>query len=205
MNNNQTKETNNIVKRLYNWVLGWAETKYGTPALAILAFAESSFFPIPPDVLLIALNLSKPKRAFYYASVCTVSSVLGGMLGYYIGLELMDLIGIKIIEWYHVMDKYEQIGDWYRQYDAMAVGVAGFTPIPYKVFTIAAGAFKISFPIFVLASIVGRGGRFFLVSALIYFFGPNIKEFIDKYFNLVVIVFTILLIGSFFIIKFVLG
>jgi len=193
----------NIIKRIYDWVLGWAETPYGTPALFILAFAESSFFPIAADVLLIALALSIPKRALYYAAICTVGSVLGGIFGYYIGWQFMDLIGFKIIEIYGLLDDYERIGALYNQYDALAVFVAGFTPIPYKVATISAGAFKINFLTFTVASIVSRGCRFFIVAALIYFFGAKIKVFIDKYFNLLVIIFTILLIGGFLISKFV--
>ena len=192
-----------IIRRLYDWVLGWAETPYGTPALCILAFAESSFFPIPADVLLIALSFGKPKRALYYAALCTGGSVIGGIFGYYIGLQLMDLIGFKIIEFYGLTSDYETIGALYNRYDALAVFVAGFTPIPYKVATITAGAFNISFFTFTIVSIISRGGRFFTVAVLIYFFGPKIKRYIDKYFNALVILFTILLIGGFLIGKLV--
>ncbi|GAB4535850.1 MAG: YqaA family protein [Thermodesulfovibrionia bacterium] len=191
------------LKRLYDWVLHWAETPYAVPALFILALAESSFFPVPPDVLLITLAISIPKRAFGYATICTVGSVLGGMLGYLIGLKLIDTIGMPIITFYGAMDRYSEIQSLYMKYDAWAVGIAGFTPIPYKVFTIAAGAFKINFPVFVLASIAGRAGRFFLVSGLIYFFGPSIKTFIDKYFNLLTFVFFALLIGGFLLVRYI--
>jgi membrane protein YqaA with SNARE-associated domain len=191
------------IKKLYDWVLHWAETPYGVPALFLLAFAESSFFPIPPDVLLITLSLSIPKKAFKYAFICTSGSILGGMAGYFIGYQLMDIIGIPILNFYGAMGKYEYIQALYRKYDAWAVGIAGFTPIPYKVFTIAAGAFKIDFIIFVLASIAGRAGRFFLVAGFIYFFGPPIKTFIDKYFNLLTFVFFALLILGFLLIKYV--
>jgi membrane protein YqaA with SNARE-associated domain len=191
----------NIIRRLYDWVLGWAETPYGTPALFTIAFAESSFFPVAPDILLIALDLSKPKRSFYYALLCSIASVLGGIFGYFIGLELMDLIGFKIIQFYGVMNHYEQIKDLYKHYDALAVFIAGFTPIPYKIATITAGAFKINFITFVVASVLSRGARFFLVSGLIYLFGTRIKEFIDKYFNMLVVIFTILLIGGIIITK----
>ncbi len=190
------------LKRLYDWVLHWANTPYAVPALFILAFTESSFFPIPPDVLLITLAISIPKRSFRYAAICTVGSVLGGLFGYIIGLKLIDTIGMQIITFYGAVDKYEYIQSLYKKYDAWAVGIAGFTPIPYKVFTIAAGAFKISVPVFVLASIAGRAGRFFLVAALIYRFGPPIKDFIDKYFNLLTFVFFALLIGGFLLIKY---
>ncbi|MCP4724226.1 MAG: DedA family protein, partial [bacterium] len=193
----------NIFKRLYDWVIHWADTRYGTPALAGLAFAESSFFPIPADVLLIALCLGKPKKSFYYAFICTLFSVLGGVFGYFIGLWFMDVVGIRILELYGAMERYNQIGEWYRAYDAWAVGIAGFTPIPYKVFTIAAGAIKppINLTVFILASIVGRSGRFFVVSALFYFYGPPIKKYIDKYFNILAVIFVILLVGGFFILK----
>ena len=193
-----------IIRRLYDWVLRWAETPYGVPALFILAFAESSFFPVPPDVLLITLAIAIPKKAFRYAAMCTVGSVLGGMLGYLIGLELIDLIGMPILKFYGVLHKYEYIQELYQKYDAWAVGIAGFTPIPYKVFTIAAGAFKINFPVFVLASAVGRAGRFFLVAVLIYKFGPSIKEFIDRYFNLLTVAFFALLFLGFLLVKYVL-
>ncbi len=192
-----------FIKKLYDWVLHWAETPYAIPALFILAFTESSFFPVPPDVLLIALAISIPEKSFKYALICTIGSILGGMLGYVIGLKLIDTIGMPILNFYGAMDKYEYIQALYMKYDAWAVGVAGFTPIPYKVFTIAAGAFKIDFPVFVLASLAGRAGRFFLVAGIIYFYGPTIKDFIDRYFNLLCFAFMILLIGGFILIKYV--
>lgn len=192
-----------IFRKLYDWVLHWAETPYAVPALFILAFAESSFFPIPPDVLLIALALSIPGKAFRYAAVCTFGSVLGGMAGYFIGYQLMDMLGVPILGFYGVMNKYEYIQTLYMKYDAWAVGIAGFTPIPYKVFTIAAGAFKIDFSVFVLASIASRAGRFLLVAGIIYFFGPTIKNFIDKYFNLLTLIFIVLLIVGFLLVKYI--
>jgi membrane protein YqaA with SNARE-associated domain len=190
------------VKKLYEWVLHWADTRYAVPALFILAFAESSFFPVPPDVLLISLALAIPKKSFRYATICTVGSVLGGMFGYLIGLELIDAVGMPILNFYGATDKYESIRQLYIQYDAWAVGIAGFTPIPYKVFTIAAGAFKIDFIVFVLASIAGRAGRFFLVALLIYRYGPSIRGFIERYFNLLTMVFLGLLVLGFILIKY---
>ncbi len=203
LNNSETVKKKNIIRRTYDWVLSWAETKYGTPALFIHAFAESSFFPIPADILLISLALGKPKRSFYYAAVCAVGSVLGGLFGYFIGLELFDIIGRRLLEFYGygAQQKFDIIGSYYHQYDAWAVFIAGFTPIPYKVFTIAAGVFKVNFFVFAAASVLGRGLRFFAVSALIFFFGPSVKSYIDKYFNLMVIIFTILLLGGFFLVK----
>ncbi|MEE9591626.1 MAG: YqaA family protein, partial [Thermodesulfobacteriota bacterium] len=151
------------MKRLYTWVLSWAHTPYGSIALFVLAFTESSFFPIPPDVLLIALAISIPLRSFRYAIVCSIGSLLGGIFGYFIGYMLMETIGFRIIEFYHFKDNYEYIQHLYREYDAWAVGIAGFTPIPYKVFTITAGAFKIDFWVFSLVSAISRAARFFIV------------------------------------------
>lgn len=192
----------NIIKRLYDWVLHWAETPYGTPALFILAFTESSFFPVPPDVLLIALCLSIPTRSFYYALICSIGSVLGGAFGYLVGITFMDTIGMKILAFYGFSEQYAYVQELYMKYDAWAVGIAGFTPIPYKVFTISAGAFKISFPVFIIASAISRSLRFFIVAGLIYIFGKPIKVFIDRYFNLLCIIFTVLLIGGFIVIRY---
>ncbi|MGC9030240.1 MAG: YqaA family protein [Desulfomonilaceae bacterium] len=190
-----------FLRKLYDWVLTWAYSPYAVPALFLLALAESSFFPIPPDVLLMALAISIPRKSFYYALVCSVGSVIGGVLGYLIGYEFMELIGYRIIELYGFADRWDYVGNLYNTYAGWAVAIAGFTPIPYKLFTIAAGAFKIDFTVFVVASVLSRSARFFLVGGLIYFFGPPIRSFIDKYFNLLAIVFMILLIGGFILIK----
>ncbi len=192
-----------FLRKTYDWVLHWSTTKHALPALAILAFAESSFFPIPPDVLLIAMAVAVPLKAFRFAAVCSVASVLGGMFGYLIGWQFMDLFGTRIVEFYHFQEQFDKIGGWYEKYNAWAVGAAGFTPLPYKVFTIAAGAFKINFPIFVLASLVSRAARFFIVAALIYKFGAPIKLFIEKYFNLLSIVFIVLLFAGFVLVKYI--
>lgn len=189
-----------LIKKIYNWTLSWADTKYGIWALAGLSFTESSFFPVPPDVLLIALCAGKPKKSFYFAFICSVASVLGGILGYFIGSQLWNLAE-PILHFYGWFDKIEQLGDIYRQHAAWAIAAAGFTPIPYKIFTITGGYFKINFGIFVLASTLARSARFFLVSGLIFFFGDKIKKIIDKYFNVITILFFILLIGGFIILK----
>jgi len=168
-----------MLRRLYDWVLYWAKTPYGTWALFLLAFCESSFFPIPPDILLIALAVAIPRKSLKYALVCSVGSVLGGCFGYLIGWQFMASIGSSIVDVYGLTPKMEYIGTLYNKYDAWAVGIAGFTPIPYKVFTISAGAFNINFVVFVLASMVSRSARFFLVGGLIYKFGPGIQEFIE--------------------------
>ena len=190
------------MRRLYDWVIQWAQTPYGPIALFLLAFCESSFFPIPPDVLLIALAVAVPRNALKYAAVCSLGSVLGGCLGYLIGWQFMASIGAKIVELYGLADKYDYIRVLYQQYDAWAVGIAGFTPIPYKVFTISAGAFEINFWVFVIASAVSRSARFFLVGGLIYLFGPGIQKFIDKYFNILAVSFTVLLVAGFIAVKY---
>ena len=190
-----------MLRRLYDWILHWAKTPYGSWALFVLAFCESSFFPVPPDVLLIALCVSIPKKSFKYALICTAGSMMGGCLGYLIGWQFMLGVGEKIIQLYGLTHKMQYIRDMYMQYDAWAIGIAGFTPIPYKVFTISAGAFDINFTVFLIASAVSRAARFFLVGGLIYIFGPKIQAFIDKYFNILAIAFVVLLVAGFAIIK----
>lgn len=191
-----------MLRRMYDWAIRWAETPYGDWALFVIAFAESSFFPIPPDVLLIALGIAIPKKSLRYALLCSVGSVLGGCFGYLIGWQFMAGFGDKIINLYGFGDKYSYIQDLFMKYDAWAIGIAGFTPIPYKLFTISAGAFKINFPIFFIASVISRSARFFLVGGLIYYFGPSIQVFINKYFDILAVAFTILLIAGFVAVKY---
>ena len=193
-----------LIRKLYDWVLHWATTRYAIPVLFLVSFVESSFFPIPPDVLLIAMVIAAPAGWFRLALICSIGSVLGGMFGYLIGYQFMDLIGNRIVEFYHFQEKWEKIGVLYDKYDVWAVIVAGFTPLPYKVFTLSAGAFKINFSTFVLASAVSRSARFFLVAALLYKFGPPFKVLIEKYFNLFTIIFVFLLVFGFFILKVIL-
>ncbi len=191
-----------IHRRLYDWVLHWAETPYGAWALFLLAFAESSFFPVPPDVLLIALVLGAPGAWARFASLCTAASVIGGALGYGIGMFLMDTIGIRIIEFYQAQAYYQQVQHWYQQYDFWIVFAAAFTPIPYKVFTIASGAFHMNLAAFCTVSLVGRGARFYLVAGLLRVAGPPMKRFVDRYFDLLAILFVVLLIGGFALIRY---
>jgi membrane protein YqaA with SNARE-associated domain len=189
------------LRGLYAWVLHWAQTPYGSPALFLNAFAASSFFPIPPDPLLIALCLSLPQNAFKYAFICSLGSVLGGGLGYLIGAQFMKVIGERIIRFYKVERHFERVKKLYSKNAFWAVFVAGLTPIPYKVFTIAAGACNIKLSTFFLASVISRSARFFLVAGLISLYGEEIKVFIDEYFNLLTIIFAVLLIAGFFAIK----
>lgn len=184
------------------WVENFADKPYAGLALFIIAFAESSFFPIPPDVLLIAIALLKPKLSFRYAFICSVGSVLGGMFGYLIGFQFYELIGRKIIEFYHLQEQYNAVKVMYDRNAFVAIAIAGFTPIPYKVFTIAAGAFQVNFSTLVIASALSRPARFFLVGGLIYFFGPKVKTFIDKYFDWLTLALIILLILGFTLIKY---
>lgn len=173
----------NPIKRLYNWVLHWADTPYGVPALFALSFVESSFFPIPPDVLLIALCMGAPQKAFKFAGWCAVASVLGGIGGYYIGY-LAEPVGRWIIfDLLHYGSAWDKVAELYGHNAFLAILAAAFTPIPYKVFTIAAGVFHEQVPLLTLigASIIGRTGRFMLVAGTIFFFGPPVKRLLDKY------------------------
>ena len=200
----------NYLRRLYDWILHWAETKYGVPALFLLALAESSFFPIPPDVLLIPLALGARSKAIRFALVCSVASIIGGIAGYGIGyfawwngVEAYSAVALFFFN--HIPGFTEQvflnIQEKYEIYNFLIVFTAGFTPIPFKIITISAGAFNVNFPMFLLASTVSRSARFFMVALLIRQFGEPITAFIDKYFNLLSIIFTILLIGGFLVLK----
>src|SRR3990167_5298438 len=186
-----------MIHDLIQWTIHWAQTDYGTYALFLIAFVESSFFPIPPDVLLIALSIISPQIAMFYATVCTVGSVTGGAFGYLIGLKG----GRPILERFFSHEKIQLVHNYFEKYEAWAIGVAAFTPIPYKVFTIAAGVFYINFKKFVLVSILGRGGRFFIVAGLIQLFGAEIIHLIENYFELFTIIFVALLIGGFMLLK----
>ncbi|WP_290663269.1 YqaA family protein, partial [Ignavibacterium sp.] len=202
-----------LLRKLYDWVLHWAETPYGPIALFILAFAESSFFPIPPDALLIALVLGATSRAFMLALNCTIASVLGALLGYTIGHFLWwtpsnEFTSIAMFFFNNIPGFTEKlffdVQKMYDKYDFWIVFTAGFTPIPYKVITISSGAFNINLLMFIVASVISRGARFFLVAFLIWKFGPQIRTFIDKYFNWLAVAFTVLLIGGFVAIKYAL-
>ena len=190
------------VRSLYDWVLHWAETPYGIPALFILSFAEASFFPVPPDVLLIALAVAIPKKSFKIALYCTTASVLGALLGYAIGMFFFDAVGNRIIDFYGIHEQFEYVAKKYSDNAFAAITIAGFTFIPFKVFTIAAGVFHVNIFVLFFASVLSRGARFFLLAALIYRFGPTIKSYIDKYFALFAIGFVLLLGLGFAIVKY---
>ena len=192
------------VRRLYDWVLHWADTPYGPWALAILAFAEASFFPIPPDPLLMALCLGAVKRSLRFAAITTAASVLGGVLGYFLGAAAWQVLGDFFFAYVPGVTPaaFDGIQELYIRYDFWAVFLAGLTPIPYKVFTLSAGVFGINFPIFLLASILSRGLRFFVVAGLIYRFGSPVSRFIDRYFNRLTWAFGVLIILGFLVVEF---
>ncbi len=199
-----TTKSQGIIRKLYDRCMAWIQTPHGVWILFWLAVAESSFFPIPPDVFLMALCIATPKRSFRFAAICSVGSVLGGAIGYGLGLGFMDTVGNRILAWYGLTEKYAVVQHLYQQYDALAVGAAGFTPLPYKLFTITAGAFKINFLTFMLVSLVSRSARFFLVAAFIYRFGAPVRSFIERYFNLLTTLFLLLLVLGYIVIKWLL-
>ena len=186
-------------------MLGWADTPYGTPALFVLSFAESSFFPVPPDVLQIALSVARPRRSFFYAAVSTVASVTGGVFGWVIGYALWTA-AVQDFFFQYVpgvnADSFAAVRELYHGNAFLAITGAGFTPIPYKVFTIAAGVFEVSLPVLIAASILGRSGRFFFVALSVYLFGPRVKGLLERYFNLATLLFFILLVGGFLVVKY---
>jgi membrane protein YqaA with SNARE-associated domain len=193
-----------LIRRLYQWTVSWADHKAGTHALFWLAFAESSFFPIPPDVLLLALCFGKREKAFKYALVCTIGSVLGGVAGWLIGWGLRDTVAMPLLAVFdssgHTREKIEV---WYAAYGFWGILIAAITPIPYKVFTVFSGMMNYSLPLLILASVLGRGFRFYAVSALIRAFGPTVRPFIEKHLEWCFLAATGLLIGGFVIIKYV--
>lgn len=190
------------LRRLYNWTIDWSHRPGGTWALFGIAFAESSFFPVPPDVLLLALSVGAPKRALWFATVCAIGSVLGGMLGYWIGHAAWETTRGFFIPYIFSQAAFDQVGQLYQGNAFAAILVAAFTPIPYKVFTVAAGVFNVSFLTLVAASIVGRSARFFLVAGIIRVFGASVKTLIEKYFDWFAWALLALGVGGFLALKF---
>ena len=191
------------IRRLYDVCMEWISGRHGEWVLFLIAFVESSFFPLPPDIFLIAMCVAIPTKSFRYAAICSVGSVLGGALGYGLGFWFMDGIGMSIVGWYGLAERYDLVQQYFQEYDVWIVGTAGFTPIPYKLFTITAGFVQSNFFTFMAVSLVARSARFFLVAGLIWKFGPQIKTFIDRYFNVLSIVFVVLLAAGFFLLKIV--
>lgn len=205
----QPRAKRGLHRRLYDWVLHWSGHPRAQSALFGLAFAEASFFPVPPDVLLISMCLSRPARAMRYAALCTAGSVLGGLAGYGIGKSLWHLVDSFFFRYLAIFSFTPENFAWVQQrYQAnafLAVFTSGFTPIPYKVFTIAAGVFEISLVVFILASLLGRAGRFFLVAMLLRWMGPRVLPFIERYLGWLTLAFVALVILGFLVVAMVGG
>lgn len=191
-----------MLRRLYDWTMSLASGPRAPVALGAVSFAESSFFPIPPDILLIPMVIARRARAFSYALLCTVTSVLGGALGYAIGALLFVQLARPILGFYGYLDKFEAFSANFNEYGAWIVFIAGITPFPYKVITIASGATDLSLPVFMVASVLARGLRFFAVAGLLYLFGPPIRHFIEQRLGLVFTVFVVGLVGGFIAIRY---
>ena len=201
----EQQEKKGPIRRLYDWVIGWADTRFAVPALFLLAFAESSFFPIPPDVLLVAMCIGSVQQSYRYASWCAIGSVIGGAAGYAIGFYFWELDGVQQFFFDYIPgvspESVERVSGLYDDWSFWIVFAAAFTPIPYKVITILAGVCAINFPMFLVGSAVGRSARFFLVAWLFRRFGPGIKDFIETRFALVTLLGTLLLVGGFAAVK----
>ena len=190
-----------MLRSLYQRVLALAGSRQAPTWLAVISFAESSVFPIPPDALLIPMCLARPDRAWRLALICTIASVLGGALGYFIGYALFEVLAAPVIEFYRYGPAFERFKEMYAEWGLWVILVKGFTPIPYKIVTIASGAASFDFLVFMLASLATRGGRFFLVAALLHFFGERVRDFIERRLTLVTTVGVVGIIGGFLMLK----
>lgn len=191
-----------MIRKLYDWTISLAESRHALWALAFVAFAESSFFPIPPDILMIPMIIARPSRAFLIAGVAMAASVAGGLLGYYIGAGLFDTIGRPILEFYGKTEAAEAFAERFNEYGAWAVLIAGVTPFPYKVITITSGWTGLDLAVFMISSVIARGLRFFVIAALLWKFGSPIRDFIERRLGLVFILFVVILVGGFFLVKY---
>ncbi|SVC05073.1 uncharacterized protein METZ01_LOCUS257927 [marine metagenome] len=190
-----------MLRKLYDHVMALAGKRRAIWWLAGVSFAESVFFPIPPDILLVPMVLANRRRAWRIAGVCTLASVLGGLLGYAIGLWLFNAVGQPLLEFYGSEDKFSQFQDYYNQWGGWIAGAGGFTPLPYKVITIASGVTRLDISIFILASVVSRGLRFYIEAALLWRFGEPVREFIERYLGKLVLLFFVMLVGAFLLVK----
>ncbi len=191
-----------MIRKLYDWTLSLADSKHALWALAFVSFVESSVFPIPPDILMIPMILARPSRAWLIAGVALVASVLGGILGYYIGYGLFESVGRPVLEFYGKDAYFDDFSARYNEWGAWAVLAAGITPFPYKVITILSGSTGLNFAVFVIASIVARGLRFFIVAALLWKFGDPIRNFIERRLGLLFTIGVVVLLGGFYMVKF---
>lgn len=192
-----------MIRRLYNWTMSLAATRHARAGLATVSFVESSFFPIPPDVLLIPMVLADRANWWKNALICTVASVLGALLGYAIGMFLFETVGEPILAFYGKADSFAQVSEWYNTYGGWGVLFAAVTPFPYKVLTIFSGATGLNLFTFIVVSIIGRALRFFLVAFLLYKFGEPIRLFIEKYLGILFAIFLVLLFGGFYALRYV--
>lgn len=191
-----------LIRRLYDWTVGWADRPGGTRALLVIAFAESSFFPIPPDVLLIALCVGAPHASFRFALVCSVGSVAGGAFGWLLGAGAWHLLRDAFIPYVFAQSTFDHVQQLYQGNAFIAILTAAFTPIPYKVFTVAAGVFEVSLPTLLVASVIGRSARFFMVASVFFFFGRQMRVLIERYFDLLTWAFLALGIAGFLTIRY---
>jgi membrane protein YqaA with SNARE-associated domain len=191
-----------MLRGIYDWTMRMAEHRRAVSALFAVSFIESSFFPIPPDVMLIPMVLAQRAKAWFYAAIATVGSVIGGFFGYAIGFFLFEQMAKPLLAFYGYLDKFATFAAQYNDYGAWIVLFAGVTPFPYKVITIASGATGLNLVVFAVASVIARGLRFYIVAGLLYWFGPPIRAFIEKRLGLVLTVFLVLLLGGFLAIKF---
>ena len=189
-----------MFQTLYRKCLDLASHKSSNFYLGLVSFIESSFFPIPPDILLIPIIIARPKNAFLIATIATFASVLGGGLGYYIGLKFYELIGSAIVAFYHAEELFKEFQVQFNQYGTIAVLIAGITPFPYKIITISSGIAELPFLQFLIYSIIARGTRFYVIALLLRLYGDKIRGFIEKHLNLVFALFVVLLVGGFVLI-----
>lgn len=191
-----------MLRGLYDWTLALARSRHALWGLAVVAFIESSVFPIPPDVLMIAMIIAAPSRAFVIAAVATVASVAGGLAGYWIGYGMFETLGRPVLEFYGKDAYFDDFAARYNDWGAWAVLIAGVTPFPYKVITILSGATALSLPVFIVASLIARALRFFIVAALLWKFGTPIRDFVERRLGLVFTVFIVLLFGGFVVVRY---
>ncbi len=189
-----------MFKRLYDWTIALAESPRAPYALGVVSFAESSFFPIPPDVVLAPMALARPDKAWRYAAICTVTSVIGGIAGYAIGALLFESVGLWLLKIYGLADKIDAVKAWYATWGAMFILVKGLTPIPYKVVTIVSGALSYNLPLFIVLSIITRGARFFIVAGIFNRWGTPLKAAIERHLTAVALVSIGVLVLGFWLI-----
>src|SRR5215510_8699188 len=192
-----------MLRRIYDWIIALSASRHAVPALAVIAFAESSFFPIPPDAFIIPMVLARPKRAWRIALVATAASVFGGIAGYYIGYYLYEAFGQWLISLYGLGQDFDAFRAAYAEWGLWIILIKGLTPIPYKIVTIASGLSGFNLPVFILASIATRGARFFIVAGLLRFYGEPIRDFIERRLTLVTTAFLLLLVGGFLFVRYV--